>query len=112
MRCRCCFRAEDGIRGRNVTGVQTCALPLLCRAYGVDHAWELLTGDLLDPRPERLRYTVRALFLVWVYAWGIASDVVAKGGARSEERRVGKGRGGGGGGWGHGEGRRARRQDR
>src|SRR5207249_2377971 len=24
------FQAEDGIRGRNVTGVQTCALPILC----------------------------------------------------------------------------------
>jgi ABC-type transporter Mla maintaining outer membrane lipid asymmetry ATPase subunit MlaF/ABC-type transporter Mla maintaining outer membrane lipid asymmetry permease subunit MlaE len=54
---------------------------LVCRAYGVPHAWELLTGDLLDPRPERLRYAVRAAFLVWIYAWGIASDVVAKGGA-------------------------------
>src|SRR5699024_8404247 len=25
---RFCFRAEDGIRDRNVTGVQTCALPI------------------------------------------------------------------------------------
>jgi len=54
---------------------------LVCRAYGVPHAWQLLTGDLVDPRPERLRYTVRAIFLAWIYAWGIASDVVAKGGA-------------------------------
>ena len=58
---------------------------LVCRTYGIDHAWELLTGDLLDPRPERLRYTVRAAFLVWIYAWGIASDVVAKGGAPKPE---------------------------
>ena len=54
---------------------------LVCRAYGVPHAWQLLTGDLFDPRPERLRYAIRAGFLVWIYAWGIASDVVAKGGA-------------------------------
>ncbi|HEY3808211.1 MAG TPA: ATP-binding cassette domain-containing protein [Kofleriaceae bacterium] len=54
---------------------------LVCRAYGVPHAWQLLTGDLVDPRPERLRYAVRAIFLAWIYAWGIASDVVAKGGA-------------------------------
>jgi ABC-type transporter Mla maintaining outer membrane lipid asymmetry ATPase subunit MlaF/ABC-type transporter Mla maintaining outer membrane lipid asymmetry permease subunit MlaE len=54
---------------------------LVCRAYGVPHAWQLLTGDLLDPRPERLRYAMRAGFLAWIYAWGIASDVVAKGGA-------------------------------
>src|SRR5699024_11334203 len=26
------FRAEDGIRDRNVTGVQTCALPILSRS--------------------------------------------------------------------------------
>src|SRR5207248_8456850 len=25
------FQAEDGIRDRTVTGVQTCALPILCR---------------------------------------------------------------------------------
>jgi thiamine transport system ATP-binding protein len=58
---------------------------LVCRAYNVPHAWELLTGDLLDPRPERIRYAVRAVFLVWIYAWGIASDVVAKGGAPKPE---------------------------
>ncbi len=58
---------------------------LVCRSYGVPHAWELLTGDLIDPRPERLRYTVRAAFLIWIYAWGIAADVVAKGGAPKPE---------------------------
>src|SRR5699024_11973262 len=26
------FQAEDGIRDRNVTGVQTCALPISCRS--------------------------------------------------------------------------------
>jgi phospholipid/cholesterol/gamma-HCH transport system ATP-binding protein len=58
---------------------------LVCRAYGVTGGWELLTGDLLDPRPERVRYAVRAAFLVWIYAWGIASDVIAKGGAAKPE---------------------------
>ncbi len=58
---------------------------LVCRGYGVADAWQLLTGDLLDPRPERMRYAVRAAFLVWIYAWGIASDVVAKGGAAKPE---------------------------
>src|SRR5699024_11718654 len=32
--CRVCFQAEDGIRARNVTGVQTCALPIWARARG------------------------------------------------------------------------------
>ncbi|MFT3694287.1 MAG: ATP-binding cassette domain-containing protein [Kofleriaceae bacterium] len=62
-----------------------CGGLLVCRAYHVPHAWELLTGDLFDPRPERVRYAVRALFLAWVYAWGIASDVVAKGGSAKAE---------------------------
>jgi ABC-type transporter Mla maintaining outer membrane lipid asymmetry ATPase subunit MlaF/ABC-type transporter Mla maintaining outer membrane lipid asymmetry permease subunit MlaE len=58
---------------------------VVCRTYGVAEAWPLLTGDLLDPRPERLPYALRAGFLVWIYAWGIASDVVAKGGAAKPE---------------------------
>lgn len=58
---------------------------LVCRGYGVPDAWELLTADLLDPRPERVRYAVRGAFLVWIYAWGIASDVVGKGGAPKPE---------------------------
>lgn len=58
---------------------------LVCRAHGVDGAWALLTADLLDPRPERVEYAVRAAFLVWMYAWGIAADVVAKGCAAKPE---------------------------
>jgi ABC-type transporter Mla maintaining outer membrane lipid asymmetry permease subunit MlaE len=58
---------------------------VVCAQYDVPHAWGLLTGDLLDPRPERMRYAVRAGFLVWIYAWGIASDVVAKGGGPKPE---------------------------
>jgi phospholipid/cholesterol/gamma-HCH transport system permease protein len=57
---------------------------VLCSQYGIDNGWELLTGDLVDPRPERVRYVVRALFLVWIYAWGVASDVVAKGTRRKK----------------------------
>ncbi|MDX2091306.1 MAG: ATP-binding cassette domain-containing protein [Kofleriaceae bacterium] len=58
---------------------------LVCRSYGVPDAWALLTSDLLDPRPERLDYALRAGFLAWIYGWGIASDVVAKGGAPKPE---------------------------
>jgi ABC-type transporter Mla maintaining outer membrane lipid asymmetry ATPase subunit MlaF/ABC-type transporter Mla maintaining outer membrane lipid asymmetry permease subunit MlaE len=58
---------------------------LVCRSYGITDAWQLLTGDLLDPRPERVRHAVRAAFLIWIYGWGIASDVVAKGGAAKPE---------------------------
>jgi ABC-type transporter Mla maintaining outer membrane lipid asymmetry ATPase subunit MlaF/ABC-type transporter Mla maintaining outer membrane lipid asymmetry permease subunit MlaE len=62
-----------------------CGGLLVCRGLGVDNAWQLLTGDLFDPRPERAVYTWRAAFLVWIYGWGIASDVVAKGGAPKPE---------------------------
>lgn len=58
---------------------------LVCRAYDVPNAWELLTGDIVDPRPERMPYALRCGFLVWIYGWGIASDVVAKGGAPKPE---------------------------
>ena len=58
---------------------------VVCSQYQVPEAWELLTADFLDPRPERTSNTVRAAFLVWIYAWGIASDVVAKGGAPKDE---------------------------
>jgi ABC-type nitrate/sulfonate/bicarbonate transport system ATPase subunit/ABC-type transporter Mla maintaining outer membrane lipid asymmetry permease subunit MlaE len=54
---------------------------LVCRSYHVPHAWDVLTSDFLDPRPERAPYAWRAMFLVWMYAWGIASDTIAKGGA-------------------------------
>ena len=58
---------------------------LVCRSYHMPGAWQLLTGDLIDPRPERVAYALRAGFLIWIYGWGIASDVVAKGGAAKPE---------------------------
>src|SRR5207248_6394423 len=83
------FQAEDGIRDRTVTGVQTCALPILSprrmpwvidiavplllnlepRAF--DEAISILQPDKIRDRLQRLRQEVEA-------------------GSRSEERRVGK----------------------
>src|SRR3712207_5974527 len=40
------FQAEDGIRDIGVTGVQTCALPILARALGVDFTTIQLTLSL------------------------------------------------------------------
>jgi ABC-type transporter Mla maintaining outer membrane lipid asymmetry permease subunit MlaE len=51
----------------------------LTMVLGMDDGFQLLTGDLLDPLPERVKYDIRALVLVWIYAWGIASDVVTRG---------------------------------
>src|SRR6266513_4323631 len=39
------FQAEDGIRDRNVTGVQTCALPIF-------RAWEQVMFDDLATTPD------------------------------------------------------------
>src|SRR5699024_12132150 len=87
------FQAEDGIRDRNVTGVQTCALPILRRWPAVHPARPMRTAiatsksgtssscSLIAQKTARSRRCRRP---AWI---------------RSEERRVGKeGRAGGGGG--------------
>src|SRR5699024_11535859 len=47
----CCmyffFQAEDGIRDRNVTGVQTCALPILPRSGQTREGGILQTMDII-----------------------------------------------------------------
>src|SRR5437867_12115005 len=66
------FQAEDGIRDRTVTGVQTCALPILiglgCRAEGVttinygSGAFVLISaGD----RPVRVPGLLTSLLASW-----------------------------------------------
>src|SRR6266542_2616490 len=45
------FQAEDGIRDATVTGVQTCALPILDRDEAVVPACVLGSADLLGHRP-------------------------------------------------------------
>src|SRR6266704_4686866 len=42
------FQAEDGIRDRNVTGVQTCALPICGRRRGV----EIRPGSVKEARQQ------------------------------------------------------------
>src|SRR5699024_12010147 len=75
------FQAEDGIRDRNVTGVQTCALPILeGAAEGVEHRfWHKhavrVHGDA-GREGERVHFGK------------ICRNVRL--GERSEERRVGK----------------------
>ncbi len=57
----------------------------LSHLYQVPEPWALMTADLADPRPERIPYVIRAVFLSWIYAWGLASDAIAKGCERKEE---------------------------
>src|SRR5438094_8735232 len=82
------FQAEDGIRDRTVTGVQTCALPisLIALFVGDETALELRIDevDLLVGVTEKLLLRLRD---------GDVADGdghAAARGVRSEERRVGK----------------------
>src|SRR5437868_9932228 len=74
------FQAEDGIRDRNVTGVQTCALPIYAFARGQTVAGD--SRECVEPsNPARKRVRPRT-----------AERDRARTGlhGRSEERRVGK----------------------
>src|SRR5699024_11226360 len=52
----CFVQAEDGIRDRNVTGVQTCALPILC---GVVASGQVFLSLLAAYAFSRLRFRGR-----------------------------------------------------
>src|SRR5437667_1309883 len=88
----CCFfffffQAEDGIRDRDVTGVQTCALPIF-------HEGQLPLMDeqagLLLPARHRPGNAVERHDLRAHLAQRQPQRQRGRGQARSEERRVGK----------------------
>src|SRR5699024_11830555 len=72
------FQAEDGIRDRNVTGVQTCALPIYQMAYFI----------LLIKIEPILR--IRIVFMSSSKGNMNRLKMPYNQGRRSEERRVGK----------------------
>src|SRR5688500_13192803 len=80
------FQAEDGIRAYKVTGVQTCALPILypipldLATLGVQPDVSYLWRD--DPPP---RYPI-----VFLHDRNASIAEHVEGTERSEERRVGK----------------------
>src|SRR5437868_15519160 len=80
MVIECCFfffQAEDGIRDRNVTGVQTCALPICLSEAETDPI--IKKPVAFAPKKGRDRKSLKG---------SIGS--VARASHRSEERRVGK----------------------
>src|SRR5207248_7610065 len=91
------FQAEDGIRDRTVTGVQTCALPISVhvrrqdqlgadRRTGAVEAAQLDLGDVDDAR--ELGDTLEELAELVIARLGAHRDRDLA--VRSEERRVGK----------------------
>src|SRR2546430_7165699 len=89
-RCVCAFffffQAEDGIRDLTVTGVQTCALPILTRTLGGANGWTtplaIQTTGADSATLKWYRFSDGALVFTQVL---IFNDF-----GRSEERRVGK----------------------
>src|SRR5438067_8305310 len=93
------FQAEDGIRDRNVTGVQTCALPICPRSRRERPEMSAAHAPRADDRHAH-RIAARhggernALLTVVPLSRHLVRIVVRSPchAARSEERRVGKGR--------------------
>src|SRR5207244_9713323 len=88
------FQAEDGIRDDLVTGVQTCALPIYIRWVGKAHMRSELGGkaaDLAAAHRVELAGQRERPHAGPPQASGREMAIDDRiGGARSEERRVGK----------------------
>src|SRR5699024_11705305 len=84
------FQAEDGIRGRNVTGVQTCALPI----FIPNKTQQKLLVELSQRVEELWKFALQRLHIAEdqskrdINYFGREDDSTAT--VRSEERRVGK----------------------
>src|SRR5256885_5009619 len=84
------FQAEDGIRDYKVTGVQTCALPiLLVRQLQVSYRIAYRVGRLL-PGLQRGEIELGLNIDEFALAVGVAALGSREHFVRSEERRVGK----------------------
>src|SRR5699024_12014622 len=87
------FQAEDGIRDRNVTGVQTCALPI-CK--GAQHLEQVRDFNQLKMLRAFAGNQMSATDMLGTTGYGLWDTGRAKLEAifaqamRSEERRVGK----------------------
>src|SRR5204863_4198790 len=82
------FQAEDGIRDLYVTGVQTCALPILNRIAA------RFLNPVISRQGDRIAYDVQESRGDSIYVLDRASRetrrLCERCGIRSEERRVGK----------------------
>src|SRR5256885_11338857 len=88
MICYFFFQAEDGIRDYKVTGVQTCALPILNEQFhfGIFHM-----ADFVSRKEQFLGWEQRTCDRLIPKLISVIRTRARKGfAARSEERRVGK----------------------
>src|SRR5699024_12220102 len=92
------FQAEDGIRYRNVTGVQTCALPIWKKRAGREPCLDLRASGVQcffscehrQRRPDRNRYLSGQSGAAEKGQYLPLRPVRRVRHPRSEERRVGK----------------------
>src|SRR5699024_11232238 len=80
------FQAEDGIRDRNVTGVQTCALPIFAayRNVQINNFSAVGDGKFTANQPViAVQFMAENVMFNGINVTGFKN-------ARSEERRVGK----------------------
>src|SRR5205823_8310149 len=90
------FQAEDGIRDKLVTGVQTCALPIsvLGIAFGLIGAFLIRQSEgTLAGRKVALwgaGLCTGAALSYWAYYAALSFAIRDQADTRSEERRVGK----------------------
>src|SRR5699024_4437744 len=79
----CCFQAEDGIRDRNVTGVQTCALPIYDSGGSIDGAVVLafnLDAEFAEVSDNFRTYgAVAVIALIWItiIGWFVMGRLLA-----------------------------------
>src|SRR5699024_11458626 len=86
------FQAEDGIRDRNVTGVQTCALPISINIKNI--SFKIAFPSSANFSPFLVKLNLPFLFLDKLLICSKILEISTLGTSisfvRSEERRVGK----------------------
>src|SRR2546430_8502996 len=82
------FQAEDGIRDLTVTGVQTCALPILMPLDSTQLKMDAVNRNSLFRLGTPLTDALTLLYHEWGQETPTLFDPMTI--ARSEERRVGK----------------------
>src|SRR2546423_10385242 len=86
-----CFQAEDGIRDKLVTGVQTCALPIYDASAGTDSGTTMRRKIARFEAPSIRAASIKSLGSVTKkFRRRKTARGSPKAVCRSEERRVGK----------------------